>query len=263
MNILRMISDSLEEAVRIGPLFPVVSRLSPRLGHRHFQTRVGGAGVVKWRAGNSDRHVLHQVFASREYDLSSLPQWRTIMSAYNALLTEGKSPLIIDAGANIGAGAIWFARQFPEARVVSIEPDHGNAMLCRENTERLSNVEVLEAAIGGSRGSGSIPNPTDEPFAFRVERTDNNGSVPIYTVPDLETRQDNWALFLVKVDIEGFDDDLFSAVDLSWIDRTVCLLVEPHDWLLPGSSQSLQRAMALRNFDLLISGENLVYVRRD
>jgi hypothetical protein len=65
------------------------------------------------------------------------------------------------------------------------------------------------------------------------------------------------------VDIEGFDDDLFSAVDLSWIDRTVCLLVEPHDWLLPGSSQSLQRAMALRNFDLLISGENLVYVRRD
>ena len=41
-------------------------------------------------------------------------------------------------------------------------------------------------------------------------------------------------------------------------------MIEPHDWLLPGSGTStdFQKAMAERGFDLLISGENLLYVRR-
>ncbi len=163
------------------------------------------------------------------------------MNAYNALLEQQRTPLIIDAGGHIGAAAVWFATQFPKARVVSVEPDPDNAALCRENTGRLGNVEVWQAAIGGSNGSGSVQ---------------------IFTIPWIESMHDDWSLFLVKVDIEGFEADLFAASDLSWLDRTSCLIIEPHDWLVPGTSQSLQQAMASRDCDLVISGENLVYVRR-
>ena len=43
------------------------------------------------------------------------------------------------------------------------------------------------------------------------------------------------------------------------------VIIEPHDWMLPGSatSRTFQRALLERDFELLISGENLVFVRVD
>jgi hypothetical protein len=41
------------------------------------------------------------------------------------------------------------------------------------------------------------------------------------------------------------------------------LMIEPHDWMLPGqySSAGFQRAVAQERFEMLISGENLFFVR--
>ena len=86
----------------------------------------------------------------------------------------------------------------------------------------------------------------------------------VVTVPELVARCGEGAeLFIVKVDIEGFESDLFAA-NLEWLDQAAAVMIEPHDWLLPGSGTStdFQKAMAERGFDLLISGENLLYVRR-
>ena len=38
--------------------------------------------------------------------------------------------------------------------------------------------------------------------------------------------------FIVKVDIEGVELDLFSG-NTEWVARTPLLIVEPHNWLLP------------------------------
>jgi len=52
------------------------------------------------------------------------------------------------------------------------------------------------------------------------------------------------------------------AGDVEWIDQVKVVLIEPHDWLLPGqrTSRSFMRAMAAREFELLVSGENLIFV---
>jgi hypothetical protein len=72
----------------------------------------------------------------------------------------------------------------------------------------------------------------------------------------------NAQVFIVKIDIEGFEADLFSA-NLDWLDLADVVIIEPHDWMLPGqgSSRTLQVAMAARPFEVLLSGENLIYVR--
>ena len=36
---------------------------------------------------------------------------------------NGKRPLIVDAGANIGASAAFFAMTYPTAKIVAIEPE--------------------------------------------------------------------------------------------------------------------------------------------
>ena len=66
----------------------------------------------------------------------------------------------------------------------------------------------------------------------------------------------------MKVDIEGFEADLFQG-DLGWLDTAEVVIIEPHDWMMPGAgtSRNFQKAMLDRDFEMVISGENLVYLK--
>ncbi len=72
----------------------------------------------------------------------------------------------------------------------------------------------------------------------------------------------NARLFIVKIDIEGFERDLFSE-GTDWVSDPTVIFLELHDWLFPGkfSSANAQRAMLAQNREMLISGENLVFIR--
>jgi hypothetical protein len=72
----------------------------------------------------------------------------------------------------------------------------------------------------------------------------------------------NGTLFIAKIDIEGFEGDLFSD-NIGWLKDVYAVYIEPHDWLLPGkaTSRNFQRAMGDLDFEIYISGENLLYVR--
>jgi FkbM family methyltransferase len=214
------------------------------------------------RYRDSDGAVVRQVFSRREYDLAKFPQERRIQAAYDAALKAGSTPVIIDCGANIGAAAIWFAQRYPKAQIVSIEPDPGNAQLCRQNVAAFPNIRVVEGAIGSQPGSVEIANPTGESYALRTERNDL-GTTPVHTIADLRALvAPDAPLLLVKIDIEGFEADLFSS-NTDWLGDVTAVIVEPHDWMLPGqrSSGSLQRAVFSRDFEMLIHRESLVFVR--
>ena len=67
---------------------------------------------------------------------------------------------------------------------------------------------------------------------------------------------------MCKIDIEGFESDLF-ADNLDWLDRFAVVAIEPHDWMFPGQGTSLsfQKAMAARDFEMVICGQNLIFLR--
>lgn len=232
------------------------------LSRRHVKEdiwRIGGCyGNLFYRKGDSDLDTFWQVFKNHEYDLSPFQQQRAVQAAYEAALKAGRTPLIIDAGANVGAASVWFATQFPSARVLAVEPDPKNAAICRLNASGRS-IEVVEAAIGATAGSVSVL-PTDASWGIRTMR---GGEIPVVTMADLIGRIPNATLLLVKIDIEGFESDLFSAAT-DWISTATAIFVEPHDWMLPGerTSRSFRQAIG-SEFDMLIAGENLLFVRCD
>ncbi len=41
-------------------------------------------------------------------------------------------------------------------------------------------------------------------------------------------------LFIVKIDIEGFERDLFDR-NIDWVDQAAAIIVEPHDRMLHGA----------------------------
>lgn len=251
----------LKHAKRLGFSF-LLRHPMAAFGQNVSALPVKGVGRVHMRYRESDAAVLRQVFSRREYDLSKYPQRARLVAAYDAMLAAGKRPVIIDAGANIGLASIWFAKRFPEATIVAIEPDPGNLELCRRNVAPFKNIKLVEGAIGARAGRVGLSNPQGEAYAVRTTR-EESGPVPVFTVADLKAQaRGNGALLLVKVDIEGFESDLFSE-NIDWIDETAALIVEPHDWMLPGqhSSASLQKALFPRGMEMLIHRESLVFIR--
>ena len=198
---------------------------------------------------------------NREYDISRHAQFPRVAAAYQAILNAGQIPIIIDAGANVGAASLWFSRVFPRALILAIEPDAANAEVCRLNTHSLPNVNVIEAAIGSEPGSVSLNNPSGQAWAVQTTRSRNTG-VPVRTIADLLREVIHARLFIVKIDIEGFEEDLFSS-NTEWVDEVEVVIIEPHDWMCPGKGTSFnfRKVLDAATFELLISGENLIYIR--
>lgn len=244
----------------MGPGF-LFAKLTPRRRGAAVRFTVKGVGPIHARPKSGDVSIVRQIFGERQYDLSGFRQNAAIESRYQALLAQGVRPVIVDAGANIGMSSIWFAQRFPEAEVIAIEPDPGNAALCRLNVAAFPNVTVREAAIGSTGGQVTLSVEGRKACAVETVRGEAGG-VEVITVEAARPAPAN-RLFIVKVDIEGFEEDLFSA-NLDWLDEADVVIVEPHDWLFPDRSTSatFQSAMASGAFQLLILGENLVYVRR-
>ena len=205
-----------------------------------------------------DWTTLYQVHLKNDYDFEKLARGAELQSRYRALVASGNVPLILDCGGNIGLSARFFADSYPGAAVVCIEPDAGNAAQARINTAGKT-VTVLEAAIGSTDARGRIIDTATDNNAFQIA-ADENGPITIVAINTLlkDYAAGGVEPFIVKIDIEGFERDLFSA-NIDWIDRFPMLIIELHDWMLPGSASArpFLQAIAARNRDFVHHGENV------
>ncbi len=215
-----------------------------------------------YRKGSSDEAVIVQILQNRAYDLGRLARGDELTALYEQLVQSGKEPLIVDAGANIGASAVYFSFSFSKARLVAIEPDRTNFDLLAANTADLP-VECLHAAVAAS-SAGKV-NVTDPGQGFWGYRTVPVGgatalnSVSCITINEIFERRAAAAVpFIVKIDIEGGESELFSA-NSEWIDQTPIIIIELHDWLLPKSanSRAFLQCIASRDRDFVYLDENI------
>jgi FkbM family methyltransferase len=141
------------------------------------------------------------------YDLNKHAQMTRIRSAYESMLRAGRNPVIINAGANIGASSIWFSKHFPEAKLFAVEQDPQNAELCRRNCESLKNVTVVEAAIGSAPGSVKLKRHDNDKNSWAVQTERGEGAdIPVISVDKLLTEAGlDDQLFIIKIGIEGFE----------------------------------------------------------
>jgi hypothetical protein len=133
----RAIISAVRDAKHFGLAFPIqyVWHAACKKTMRVF---ISGFGYINIRPGTSDRYVLHQIFRELQCDTSKYNQHLKIQERYEEICEKGQTPIIIDAGANIGAASIRFSSRYPKAKVLSVEPDPENAACCRANTQALA-----------------------------------------------------------------------------------------------------------------------------
>jgi FkbM family methyltransferase len=196
---------------------------------------------VLLRDNFSDKAIFFQVFFEKQYYLEtiSIPDAR----------------YIIDAGANIGLASIYFANQYPEANIISIEPQTDNFCLLQKNTGSYKNISCVNAALWHKEEFISIVNPDSLSASFMVEATAKAETKAVTINSILE--QFNWnRIDILKIDIEGAEKEVFSG-NTDWLGKVKLLIIELHDNYKPDCTKTFFKAIESYSYQAYFHHENI------
>jgi FkbM family methyltransferase len=227
---------------------------------RHAGTRVA------LRPRESDLFVASQIFGWQEYGIDPARQ-DAIRKLGRRQLEQGDVPVIVDAGANVGYSALYFAGSYPEALVLALEPDPVTFSVLQQNCAGHDRIRPMHAALWCHDMGVELAGAEFDSWSRRVEEGDDGH--PGFPVPSIRLDQllstiPSSRLLILKLDIEGAEREVCEASP-DTIRAAPCILVEPHDFKFPGAGclTPLFNAIAGKRVDILLSGENLLIFDSD
>lgn len=198
------------------------------------------------RPQRADGISFREIFLRRLYDLS-LPQ--TI-----------QPKVIIDGGANIGMTSIFFANRYPNARIISVEPDENNFAVLVDNVRPYPQITPVKSAIWHKKEQIHVVDKGYGDRGFMIEKNATGTVLEAMSLPDLLQTHGITQIDILKLDIEGSEKEVFSENYESWLPYTRCLIVELHDRMKHGCSQAVFKALLSYDFSLSIQGDNLLFI---
>jgi FkbM family methyltransferase len=188
------------------------------------------------RHGTPDVAALEQVFRQGHYEMPD--------EAKRALQGRG-SLTVVDLGANIGAFGAWLLSVHPDANVVALEPEPGNAAVHRLTTERYrghGNWSLVEACAGTEDGE----------VRFRAGMFTNSRLAEAEEEGVLVEARDVFRWIdradLVKIDIEGAEWELLGDPRFRSIGACVALEYHPERCLGDNPRSEAIRALESAGF---------------
>jgi len=203
------------------------------------------------RKGTSDINVFSEIFLFKDYNYDLPIQPKTI----------------VDAGANVGYGSLWFRYLYPESHIVAIEPENSNFEILKKNINNL-NIYTINKGLWHKKTKLQIVNQMGSKYGFVTREVKDNKVEGIETCTGKELLEyfrsksfDEIDLF--KIDIEGAEKELFNENYDAWLSKTKIIIIELHERSRVGCEESFINAIKKYDFDLLFEkGENLVYINK-
>lgn len=214
---------------------------------RHLRARLTGVPLLlsvqpegvafpfQLRCLTSDIPTFDKIFVSNEY----------------AFDVDRQPSVIVDAGANIGLASIYLANRYPSARILSVEPEAGNFALLQRNTQPYPQITPVLAALWRENADIDLVDPGLGSWGFMTEgeATRAEGKNPPTRQPGGRSRVRGTTvdrliadhgidrISILKMDIEGAEREVFEDSS-AWLARVDGMIVELHDRMKPGCSQS-------------------------
>jgi FkbM family methyltransferase len=250
--------DGLNRAIGSARTLDVlVHRLLHRPGPVRAHVR-GSRHVIEIDPLDSDLFVAAQIFGHKEYEIGTAITGR--LNAHAADLRKaGRTPVIIDGGANVGYSTLYFEETFPEALVVALEPNQHAAAGLERNTAGHPRIRPIHAALW-SHADG-VRLQSDAAGSWGSWVSEQGQLTPSVTLHALFDENPDWTPLIVKLDIEGAEKTVVAASP-EVFRSAACIMIEPHDWLVYGGAclSPLFKMLADRPMDTLVNGENLLLI---
>lgn len=156
---------------------------------------------------------------------------------------------IWDLGANIGASMAHLAVRYPQARVLGVELDAGNAAVCRTNIEPWSDrCELVNGAVWTRDGVVQYHRENVDALSFRIGEgsSDEGETTPAWSLNSLLERNGNGTMIdYVKMDIEGAEQHVLRE-NTEWAARVRAIKIEVHE---PYTTDECVRDLRKLGFD--------------
>jgi FkbM family methyltransferase len=177
---------------------------------------------IRIRSHSTDARVVFSTFVHRFH----LPP--------RGVMPDGAA-LILDLGSNIGCTIAHLACLYPEAAIVGVELDAGNARLCRQNISPWGDrCRVIEGAIWAEDGQVQYERQEgcEDGFAAGVELRESAGELQTARAISLNTLvseicSSDQMIDYVKMDIEGAEREVLRRNN-EWAARVRSIKIELH-----------------------------------
>ncbi len=190
---------------------------------------------ISLRGIKNDMLVFYEVFVLEGYKLK----------------LDFEPSVIIDGGANIGLTTVFFKNQFPDAKVITIEPDKANFETLEKNLGYYSNVHNINSGllhknslvkITDKYGFGKSGLVTEE-YNEELNNDDKNDVLKTITMNDIVNDFNIKRIDILKIDIETSEKYLFSENYSNWLSITKVIIIELHEWIEKDSSKPFWEAI--------------------
>jgi FkbM family methyltransferase len=214
---------------------------------------------IAFRQGTADERTIRTVMERRQYDISHLRRRDELRRIFHRSMENGRAPLIVDLGANIGVSALYFNHVWSGSKILAVQPAPDNFQLLNQNVRDKKNIYPIHAGISCQDGTLRIADENADTDAFRT--IFGSGSIPAFSLPTL-LRDHDGEPFICKIDIEGAEQDLF-ATNTDWINQFPLIMIELHDWMLCGAaaSRNFLSAISQHQRDFIFYGETVFSIR--
>ena len=202
--------------------------------------------IVYLRNGTSDIPMFYYIFQEREYDFNF----------------DFEPKVIIDCGAHIGLGAIFFANKFPNALIYSVEPEKTNFEILLKNTKGYPNIKCLNYGVWNKTTNLKIVDTGLGNWGFMTEEVDyqDENTVEAISIQEIMKRHQIDNIDICKINIEGTEKELFAQNFEKWLPKTKAIIIELHDRMREGCTKSFFNALTNYDFSLYPSGSYLVCI---
>lgn len=173
--------------------------------------------------------------------------------------------LIIDAGAYAGYSSLYFHQKHPDAKIFSLEPETSNFKILKENTKNIPEIIPMKVGLWPKkcflkifdRGTGHWGFMTKE-----VAETENY-DVEAVTIDDILKKSGSDRIGILKIDIEGSEQELFSYNFESWIDKVDVMIVELHNRIRENCKKNFYSAIKKDDWLEYKKGEKVILIRKN
>jgi FkbM family methyltransferase len=233
---------------RQGLLYAVRTDLFHQAGEFQIWPR-GYKAPVTLRLGTSDAMTFGEIITRGVY----------------ALRPRQPPRVIVDAGANIGMASVYFAKQFPGARILALEPERSNYALLCKNAAAYPQIAPIQAALWSSTATLDLVDALGKHSGFRAHTPGVAcdrpviGQVAALDMPRLLADYQAEQIDILKVDIECSEIEVFAGA-AAWIGRVGVILIELHDRFKRGCALSFYTAV--QDFEVEWRREMIVGVAR-
>ena len=181
------------------------------------------------RIPESDVTLCHEILIDQYYDFE----------------VANEPKVIIDAGANIGLAAIYFANKYPKSKIISIEPEASNYYLLKQNVAPYTNIIPIHAALWHQNKEIDLVNIGQAKWGFITEdkqhskshTQDNYHTVQAITIDKIIEQYHLNQIDILKIDIEGAEKEVFSNT-VEWIEKVNSIVIELHNDMKSGCNRS-------------------------